>query len=278
MNLHLKNRIFGKYLPYIILVIIGVLFLLPLIWVVLASFDPNASSALKLPARPSLANYVNVVSKSSNRHAFAIGLIISCLQTIFVVVFSGLAAYPLSRYQMKNKRLFMYTILFMTSLPITAVMIPVYEEFVAINLYDNIFGVILFMSASSLPYAIWMMKNFMDSVSIELDEAARVDGATTFQSITRIVMPLMVPGIFTVAVFTFSGSWGNFFVPFILISSNDNMPAAVQLYQFFGQHGLISYGPLAAYSILYAIPSIVLYAISQNYMSQGFSMQGATKG
>lgn len=278
MNLHARNKLFDQYLPYFILTVIGICFALPLIWVVLASLDPNANAILKLPTRPSLENYVSVITKSSNRHAFAVGLVISCFQTIFVVIFAGLAAYPLSRYQMKHKKMFLYTILFMTSLPITAVMIPVYEEFVAINLYDSVFGVILFMTASSLPYAIWMMKNFMDSVSIELDEAARVDGATTLQSIRKIIMPLMVPGIFTVAVFTFSGSWGNFFVPFILLSSNDNLPAAVQLYQFFGQHGLIAYGPLAAYSILYAIPSILLYAISQSYMSKGFSMQGATKG
>lgn len=278
MRLSLRNRIFGKILPYIILVIIGICFLLPLLWVIIASFDPNANESLKLPARITLQNYVNVVSKKTNQQAFGIGLLISFVQTIFVVVCAGLAAYPLSRYQLRYKKMFMYTILFMTSLPITAVMVPVYEEFVGINLYDNIWGVILFMTSASLPYGIWMMKNFMDSVSIELEEAAWVDGASTFTSITKIILPLMVPGIFTVAIFTFSGSWGNFFVPYILLSTASKFPASVQLYQFFGQHGLIAYGPLAAYSVLYALPSVVLYIFSQNYMSKGFSMQGATKG
>ncbi len=274
----MRNKLFGKALPYFILVIIGIVFLLPLLWVVVASLDTNASIILKLPAHPSLQNFITVVSKRSNTHAFAIGLVISIFQTLFVVIVAGLSAYPLSRYQLRFKKIFMYTILFMASLPITAVMIPVYEEFVMINLYDSVFGVILFMTASSLPYAIWLMKNFMDSVPLELEEAAMVDGASALQSLVHIVIPLMVPGIFTVAVFTFSGSWGNFFVPFILLTSAGNLPASVQLYQFFGMHGLIAYGPLAAYSILYAIPSILLYALSQNYMSKGFSMQGATKG
>lgn len=276
----LSRRYFftDKVIPYTILLIIGAVFLLPLLWVVLASIDPNASVMLGLPAHPTLENYVSVIAKDDNRRAFGIGLIISLVETFLVILCTCLAAYPLSRYQLRHKRLLMYSLLFMTSLPITAVMVPVYEEFVALKLYDNLFGVILFMTASALPYGIWMMKNFMDSIPVELEEAAWVDGATPFVSLVKIILPLMMPGICTVAIFTFSGSWGNFFVPFILLTTAQKLPASVQLYQFFGQHGLIAYGPLAAYSILYAFPSVILYLLSQSFMSKGFSMQGATKG
>ena len=133
------------------------------------------------------------------------------------------------------------------------------------------------MTASSLPYGIWMMKNFMDTVPIELEEAAWVDGANTAQSIIHVVMPLMLPGLCTIAIFTFSGSWGNFFVPYILLQSADKYPASVRLYQYFGQHG-VNYGELAAYSLLYALPSILLYAISQSFMSKGFGLAGGMKG
>ena len=118
----------------------------------------------------------------------------------------------------------------------------------------------------------------MDAVPQELEEAAWVDGATTMKSITGVVLPLMFPGICTVFIYTFSKSWGNFFVPYILLSSASKMPASVKLYQFFGQYGLIDYGPLAAYSIIYTLPSILLYILSQNYMSKGFSLSGAAKG
>ena len=111
-----------------------------------------------------------------------------------------------------------------------------------------------------------------------LEEAAWVDGATTMKSIRKIVAPLMFPGICVVFIYTFSGSWGNFFIPYILLSSPEKMPASVMLYQFFGQHGTIQYGPLAAYSAIYALPSILLYILSQNYMSKGFTMAGAAKG
>ena len=278
MKLHWRNVLFGKTLPYAILVVIGIAFLLPLLWVIVASFNPQANEALEMPRQWTIANYRSVLTDAANQNAFGVGLIMSLAQTVFVVLCAGLAAYPLSRYQLRYKRMFLYTILFMNSLPITAVMVPVYEEFVTIKLYDNIMGVILFFTASALPYGIWMMKNFMDSVPIELEEAAWVDGASTMTSLRKIVAPLMMPGIFTVAIFTFSGSWGNFFVPYILLSSASKLPASVKLYQFFGMHGMIAYGPLAAYSNLYACPSVILYMISLKYMSQGFSMQGANKG
>ncbi|NRT72009.1 carbohydrate ABC transporter permease [Clostridium beijerinckii] len=278
MNMKWRKRIFGKALPYGILSLIGICFFLPLLWVIVASFDSNASQALQVPKNITLDNYINVLKNEVNQRSFIIGLLISVLQTVFVVIVAGLCAYPLSRYQMKQKKLFMYSILFMTSLPITALMVPVYQLFITINLYDNIFGVILFLTASALPYAIWMMKNFMDSVPLELEEAAWVDGASVFAAIRKVITPVMLPGIFTVAIYTFSGSWGNFFVPYILISSAEKYPASVMLYQFFGNHGMIAYGPLAAYSVLYAAPSILLYIISQKYMSKGFSMQGAAKG
>ena len=143
----------------------------------------------------------------------------------------------------------------MTSLPITAVMVPVYKMFLTIGLYDKTMGLILFLTATSMPYGIWLMKNFMDNVPIELEEAAWVDGASILGSIRKIIAPLMFPGICVVFIFTFSGSWGNFFIPYILLQSLDKLPASVTLYQFFGQHGMIIYGQLAASAAVYAIHS-----------------------
>ncbi|MCM3497106.1 carbohydrate ABC transporter permease [Paenibacillus sp. FSL K6-1566] len=273
-----QRKLVYRILPYAVLTGIGICFLLPLLWVLVASVDPNAMQSLKMPSRITGANYAEVITSSENQRAFLIGLIMSLGQAVLVVLLALLAAYPLSRYQMKYKKPFMLTILFMTSLPITAVMVPVYQLFLGLKLYDNIFGVILFYVASSMPYGIWMMKNFMDSVPNDLEEAAWVDGASVFIGIRKVVAPLMVPGICTVAIFTFSGSWGNFFVPYILLQSPEKFPASLKLYQFFGQYGMVEYGSLAAFSVLYAIPAIILYILSQQFMSKGFGLQGGTKG
>ncbi|SMF77534.1 carbohydrate ABC transporter membrane protein 2, CUT1 family [Paenibacillus uliginis N3/975] len=277
MNAKQRKMIY-RVMPYTILTLIGICFVLPLLWVLVASIDSNAMQSLKLPTRVTGDNYVEVITSSENQRAFLIGLIMSIGQAVLVVLLALLAAYPLSRYQMKYKKPFMLTILFMTSLPITAVMVPVYQLFLGLKLYDNIFGVILFYVASSMPYGIWMMKNFMDSVPNDLEEAAWVDGASIFTGIRKVVAPLMVPGICTVAIFTFSGSWGNFFVPYILLQSPEKFPASLKLYQFFGQYGMVDYGSLAAFSVLYAIPAIIMYILSQQFMSKGFGLQGGTKG
>lgn len=267
-----------KIVPYVILILIGILFLLPLLWVLVASVDPNAQQALKTPDSLTTSNFTTILKDGAILRSFAIGLFLSLGQAVLVVLFAGLAAYPLSRYALKFKKPFMYTILFMTSLPITAVMVPVYQLFVYIDLQDSLIGTVLFLTASGLPYAIWMMKNFMDAVPLELEESAWIDGASVWAGLRRVVAPLMIPGICTVAIFTFSGSWGNFFVPYILIQTPEKFPASVTIFQFFGNYGMVEYGKLAAFSLIYTMPAVVLYIFSQRFMSQGFSLGGATKG
>jgi multiple sugar transport system permease protein len=265
-----------KVTAYAVLTLIGIVFALPLAWIILASLDTNATLAIRMP-NITLENYRSVLTDADDLRSFGNGLLISFGESVIVVIFAGLAAYPLSRFEMKHKKMFMLSMLFMTSLPITTVMVPVYKIFVTMGLYDNIVGIILFMAASSMPYAIWMMKNFMDAVPVSLEEAAWVDGAGRLTGIMKVITPLMLPGIFTIAIYTFSGCWGNFFVPFILLSSSEKYPASIMLYQFFGQHS-VEYGMLAAYSAVYALPSIILYVITQKWMSKGFSMSGADKG
>jgi multiple sugar transport system permease protein len=273
-----NRRSFGKALPYLILVLIGIVFLTPLLWMLFASVDVHSTLAVRVPRALTMSNFVAVLSDPGNQRAFLNGLVLSLGQSAVVVVVAGLAAYPLSRYELSYKRPFLYSIVFASSLPITVVMVPVYELFIFLNFNDSIFWTTLFLAASSLPYAIWIMKNFMDSVPVALEEAAWVDGASVWMGLGRVIAPMMMPGIFTLAIFTFSRSWENFFVPFILIQSPQKLPASVSIFQFFGQYGMVDYGKLAAFSMLYTIPSVLLYVLGQKYMSTGFSFGGATKG
>lgn len=267
-----------KLIHYLILSILAILFLLPLLWMLFASVDPGAIQALKMPEKITLDNFKSILSEAAILRSFFIGIGISASQALLVVILCVLAAYPLSRYTLKYKNSFMMTILFMTSLPMTAVIVPVFQLFLYLKFQDSLIAMTLFLTASSLPYGIWMMKNFMDSIPLDLEESAWVDGASIFQGIKKIVAPLMLPGIFTVAIFTFTGSWGNYFVPYILIQSPEKLPASVTIFQFFGNFGMVDYGRLAAFSVMYTLPVVILYTISQNFMSKGFSLGGATKG
>ena len=126
--------------------------------------------------------------------------------------------------------------------------------------------------------AVWMLKNFMDSVPVSLEEAAWVDGASALKALRTIVLPLMKPGLLVVFIFIFTATWGNFFVPFILTTDPDIQPAAVAIYQFFGTHGAVVYGKLAAFAVIYSSPALVLYAIMQKVSGGSFAMAGAVKG
>nr|WP_051172269.1 carbohydrate ABC transporter permease [Microbacterium indicum] len=262
----------------VVLAAIGLLFLVPMLWVLFSSFDASATVSMTIPEQWTLGNYAAVMTWDQAWRPLLNSIWLSLSTAVITTVVSLLAAYPLSRFQARYQKPFLYTILFGTGLPITAMMVPVYALFVSFGMLDSLAGVIVFMSATSLPMAIWMLKNFMDSVPISLEEAAWVDGASSMTALWRIVIPLMRPGIGVVFIFVFTGAWGNFFIPFVLLFTSDKFPAAVSIFNFFGQYGTIAYGQLAAYSVLYAAPMVVLYVIVQRLSGGSFALAGSVKG
>jgi multiple sugar transport system permease protein len=263
---------------YAVLCIVGVFFLAPLLWLIIASLNAHATLAVTAPSPPTLANFRQVLTGQQTLQSLLNGLILSGGAALAAMAAATLAAYPLSRYQLRFKRPFMYIILFSTGLPITAVMVPVYGLFVKFNLLNSMLATIFFLATTTLPFAIWLMKNFMDGVPIGLEEAAWVDGASGMAALRRIVLPLILPGVAVVGIFTFLLTWGNFFVPFILLTDPTKQPASVAIYQFFGQYGQVAYGPLAAFSVIFTIPVVVLYILVQRTLGGAFNLAGATKG
>ncbi|WP_406197095.1 carbohydrate ABC transporter permease [Streptomyces sp. NBC_01017] len=260
------------------LLVVAAAFVLPLAWVLLSSLDTNAKLQVKVPDGVTLDNFDAVLTPDITFTPLLNSLLLCGGGTALTVACAALAAYPLSRFRSRFNRPFLLTILFATSLPITAIMVPVYALFVQVNLIDTMEGTIFFFAASQLPFAIWLMKNFMDGVPKELEEAAWTDGASSLQSLARVVLPLMGPGVAVVTVFSFVMMWGNFFVPFMLLLTPDQMPAAVSINEFFGNRGTVVYGQLAAFSIIYSTPVILLYVLVARRLGGGFALSGAVKG
>ncbi|MER7077521.1 carbohydrate ABC transporter membrane protein 2, CUT1 family [Saccharopolyspora kobensis] len=262
---------------HLVLAVVALAFLAPLLWLLTAAFDADAALSAKVPETFTLDNFAQVLSWEQSGRPLWNGLLMCAGAALISVVSAVLCAYPLSRYQLRFRRPFLYVVLFASGLPITAVMVPVYSMFVQLELIDSMLGTTLFLAATSLPIAIWMAKNFMDGVPISLEEAAWVDGASAMQALRTIVLPLIVPGMGVVAIFTFITAWGNFFVPFILLLDPAKQPASVGIFTFFGQGGLIAYGQLAAYSILYTTPVVALYLIVSRSLGGAFNLAGAIK-
>ena len=262
----------------LILLGLGAIFVLPLLWVLLASVNNTAGLVLQVPDKFSLNNFRAIMNTDTTYRPMFNGLVLCGGASALTIICAVLAAYPLSRYRSRFNRPFLLTVLFSTGLPITAVMVPVYGLFVQLNLVDTVGGTIMFMATTALPFAIWLTKSFMDGVPISLEEAAWVDGAGPMQALFRIVLPLMWPGVAVVLIFTFIGMWGNFFVPFMLLLSPERLPASVSIFAFFGQYGEVNYGQLAAYSMIYTLPVLVLYLLLSKRLGGAFALGGAIKG
>ncbi|MFI5521720.1 carbohydrate ABC transporter permease [Streptomyces platensis] len=260
------------------LLVVAVAFAVPLVWLVLASLDTEATLRVRLPGSPTLRNFSAVLTDEITFTPMLNSLLICGGATLLTVVCAALAAYPLSRFRSRLTRPYLLTVLFSTCLPVTAVMVPVYGLFVQVDLIDTRYGTALFLAAAQLPFAIWLMKNFMDGVPKVLEEAAWTDGASWPQSLLRVILPLMGPGVAVVAIYTFIMMWGNFFVPFMLLLSPEQLPASVSVFTFFGNYGAIAFGELAAFSILYSTPVVVLYILISGRLGGGFALGGAVKG
>ncbi|MER6911771.1 carbohydrate ABC transporter permease [Streptomyces sp. NPDC000594] len=268
----------GRLAANAALLLIALAFALPLAWLVFSSLDTEADLRVRLPSSVTGENFSAVLTDEITFTPMLNSLLLCGGATAVTVSCAALAAYPLSRYRSRWSRPYLLTILFTTCLPITAVMVPVYALFVRVELIDTLSGTSLFMAASQLPFAIWLMKNFMDAVPVALEEAAWTDGASWLQTLVRVVLPLMGPGMVVVTIYTFIQLWGNFFVPFMLILTPDRLPASVSVFTFFGNYGSVVYGQLAAFSILYSLPVLLLYVLIARRLGGGFALGGAVKG
>lgn len=259
------------------LTVLALLFLSPSLWLVVAAFDPDATLDFAVPGSPSLANFREIASWESLGRPLLNSLGISVLSSTITAVCAFLAGYPLSRYRLRYGRAFLYLILIGSGLPVIALMVPIYTVLANNNLIDSQVVTAVFLATTGLPFSIWLAKNFIDAVPKSVEEAAVCDGASTWQIMTRIVLPLVRPGLAVIVIFTFIGNWGNFFVPFLLLLSPEKQTASVSLYNFFTSFGGIFFGQLAAYSLLYSLPAMVLYSIISRTIGRSFAFAGAVK-
>jgi len=217
-----------------------------------------------------------VLHESSFVSSFGNSLYLAVGTTLFTTVIGVLAGYPLSRFQSRAQEWFVYVLVFLTGLPIIALMVPTYDFFVTLNFINSKFWTVWFMTATALPFATWIARSFIDAVPREVEEAAWIDGTNRWGSLWRLVVPLTVPGICVVAMYTFVNAWSDFYIPYILLQGANN-PASVTMYSFFGQYN-INYSDVAAFALLYSLPPVVLYLIVTRWVGQGFALGGAVKG
>jgi multiple sugar transport system permease protein len=261
----------------IALVAIGLLFLLPLLWMVFSSIDSNPDWAVKLPDHLTSRHFHEVVARGG-LHSFRNSLYLAGMTTLITTTLAALAAHPLSRRHIPFRRSFLFAILFAAGLPVTMLLVPIYQLYVRLGWLNSLFTTSLFLAASSLPFAIWLMKNFVETVPEELENAAALEGAGMLQTLVRVVLPLTLPGLAVTAIYVFINAWGAFLVPLVLDSNPNDNPGPIAIYNFMGSHGFFDFGQLAAFSLMFSIPVIVLYLIMSRFFSGAFTFGGAMQG
>jgi multiple sugar transport system permease protein len=273
-NQEIRRTMVRGVLSNLFLLIFGLLFLAPMMWLIFASLDSKASWSIEWP-HFTLSNFRHALAPTL-LHSLANSLELALVATVVGTCSAVLAAYSLSRRAIPFKGPFLLFIIFTSGVPLTILIIPIFEIYARYGLL-SIVPTAIFLAVTSLPFQIYLMKNFIDAVPVDLEEAARLERANTFQILRRVVVPLALPGIAAAAIFGFVNAWGSFLVPLILISSSNQQPGPVTIYSFIGSN-VIQYGDIAAYSIVFCIPVFILYAISSRLFRKGFVLGGAVKG
>ena len=253
-------------------------FIAPMLWMVTAAFDPTAQLSFEIPTDPSLDNFRAVATIDGLFRPLFNSLVLSLMASSITAVAACACAYPLSRYRLRFGRAFLYVILIASGLPVISLMIPTFRLFARYHLTNNLFATAVFMAATTLPFSIWLAKNSVDAVPIEIEEAARIDGATTWQTMTRVVVPLIRPGIIVILIFTFIANWGNFFVPFILFNDPSKHTASVAIYNYFNSFGGVYFGRVGAFALMYSAPAVLMFVVISKTLGKSLSFTGGVKG
>jgi multiple sugar transport system permease protein len=246
----------------------------PLSWLLLASVNTNPGFSWAIPQTFTLDHYVDLLSEADlyvwlrNSAVLAVGTMIT------TVILATLAAYPLSRVQFPGKTSFMYILLLARVMPITSVIIPIFSIAVVLGFVNRFEGAILVFTAMQLPISVWIMKGFVDSIPIELEESAWLDGCNRLQGLSSVVFPLMFPGVAVTGLFAFLAAWSDFLIPLILLRSPNTFPIAMGLFRAFNDLGNVDFGFLTSLAVVYSFPSILLYLFARQYLVKGMTAGG----
>ena len=263
----------GAYLVLVALVLFSIV---PFSWLALAAFDRQASIFVKVPQAWTLSNFINLFVNEDGLRLIINSLIYSGGATLVLVVVATMAGYVLSRYQFPGRRTFMLGILLLRVIPPTAIIAPLYVIATGLGFLDTYHGVILVLASWQLPLALWLMKGFFDTVPIQIEEAAWVDGATRLQAAFRVVLPLAGPGVGAAALIAFIGAWNEFLIPLVLISDPEKQPIALGLFRAYISYTQVDWGFLAALSVVYVLPAVVFYVVARRALQQ--SVAGGLAG
>ena len=256
---------------------LAVIFLYPLVWTAVASVSPHPGTSQVdgwgFGNYRALGEYQAGIWQYLANSAF-----VSLLTVALTLGVSLLGGYAFARFSFPGKNLLFLVTLAILMVPYATLLIPLYVLLTQVGLQNSLIGLALVMTMFQLPFSTFMMRISFEAVPRELDEAAMVDGCSTFTALWRVLIPAVKPGLITVGLFSFLAAWNDFMAPLILINDSDRMTLPLAVSNLRGQvQGVVDYGATEAGVVVLALPCIVLFLLLQRHYVRGF-MSGALKG
>lgn len=256
--------------------------LFPVAWIISLSFksegETGAGSAQFLPKEPTIDNYKAILDNPDFTRALINSFGIALIATILSVIFATLAAYAIARLEFKGKRLVLSLALAIAMFPVVALVGPLFDMWTTFGLFNTWPGLVIPYMSFTLPLAIWTLSAFFREIPWEMEQAAQVDGATSWQAFRKVIVPLAAPGVFTAAILTFFFAWNEFVLAISLTSTTASRTVPAQMSFFVGPDPFNPpYAQLATASVIVTLPVIVIVLLFQRKIVAGLT-SGAVKG
>jgi ABC-type glycerol-3-phosphate transport system permease component len=275
------RRRISRAATYVIASVAAAIALGPFIWMVLTSFKSTSESFVFpptiLPAQPTTQSYEELFAGTAYLQFLANSMIVAVAVTAIVCVLATCASYVLVRFSFRGLEWMARLTVLSYTMPAILLVVPVVRIFVWAGLVDSLFGLVLVYSALYLPLGIWLLRGYFIGLPADPEESAMIDGCTRFQAFYRMAVPQAVPGIVTVAVFTFNASWNEYLYASVMLQSPTTKTLSAGLASFIGEVSLYSWPMLMAAGVITSLPVVLVFLFLQRYLVSGLSA-GAVKG
>ncbi|MEO8608851.1 MAG: carbohydrate ABC transporter permease [Chloroflexota bacterium] len=273
----MQPRLLQRLSAHSAAMLISLIMVIPVYLIVTNAFKSTAqasSMSMDLPSALNLENFSTVIDKGKLATSFLNSVLYATSSTILATLFSAMAAYVLSRNPTRLNRFVYFFLIMGIALPINFFTLTKIMQIT--HLINTKGGIIILYAATQIPFSVFLMYGFIDSVPRELDEAAIIDGCGPVQLFARIILPLLTPVLVTTGLLNFLGVWNDFLLPLYYLNNSANWPMTLAVYNFFGQYQQ-NWNLVSADILLTILPVIVIYLVGQRFILSGLTT-GAVKG
>ena len=269
-----------KIISYSILTFFSVFAIYPILVVFSISIRPGdrllSKSLAIIPDDFSFISYFQLFTEHPFLRWMLNSVIVSLLVTVFAVALAATSGYAFSRYKFRGRGASMIAIITTQMFPVTMLLLPLFIMLINIGAYDSYIGLIIAYSATALPFTVWQMKGYYDTIPFSLEEAATIDGASQFTIFYKIILPLALPALAITSLFSFMTAWSEYLVAAVLIQDQDLFTLPIGL-KLFSSNMEVAWGLYSAGAIVVSIPVVILFLSLSRWLVSGLTL-GSVKG